>query len=148
MQDDLAEKIRAALIIVQRAMAQIEALPLHPHHALTGLSLRGMAETLALERRMRAEHFPPALFGEPAWDLMLALFVAREDGRSFTLADACLAARVSPRAGRRLLETMQLEGLVEPVTAQRDRQGVRLTAFAAERLSAYLLACSGKRLSG
>ena len=29
----------------------------------------------------------PSLFGEPAWDLLLTLFIARDDGRAVTLSE-------------------------------------------------------------
>ena len=143
MQEALAENIQAALVIVRRAMAQVEALPHLGAGALPGLTLRGMAERLYLQRRKRDEHFPPGLFGEPAWDLLLALFVAREDGRSLSLAEAYEAAQVKPAAGRALVARMESEGLLVRDRGERGRKRrVRLTSGAVERLSDYLLSCA------
>lgn len=146
MREDLAEKIQAALRIVRRAAAHIEALSNLPGSALQGFSVRDMAERFYLERRKRDEHFPSGLFGEPAWDLLLALFVARQDGRSLTLPEASEAARVSLSSGRRLIARMEGEGLIERSGAHRSRgRTVQLTAQTLDRLSDYLLACLAER---
>jgi hypothetical protein len=148
MQDDLAEKLKAALAVVRRAVAQIEALPRDLARAPSGLSPGGMARELLLERHRREEQFPTPLFGEPGWELMLALYIAREEGRSLSLAEAWAAARIKPAAGRRLIETMQADALLAMVDGGRGRRHVRLTDAAAERMSDYLLACFGHRVSG
>ena len=142
MQEALADKIQAALVIVRRAMAQVEALPNSGRSSLSGHTLRGMAEDLYIQRRKRDEHFPPGLFGEPAWDLILALFVAREDGRTLSLAEAYEAAQVKPTAGRTLIRRMEDEGLLVRTRPERGRaQQVKLTSGAVERLSDYLISC-------
>ena len=112
MQDDPAERLRAALIVVRRARAQIEALSGGIASRSDDYSLRDFAETLLRDRRRRELHFPAALFGEPAWDLLLALYIAREEGRDPDAADACAAARVKPSSGRHLIaESCKLIGL-------------------------------------
>lgn len=133
------EEVDAVLAIVRRAMARVEAM-MEPGGAAAGTTLRDMAERLYSERRLRDEHFPQPLFGEPAWDLLLALFVAREEGRELSLAEAYAAARVKPGAGRGLLRRMEKEGLVSVVGTgpRRNRRSVRLTGEAVERLAAYL----------
>lgn len=148
MQDDLAEKLKAALAIVRRAMAQIEALPAGLARSERGLSLGGMARELLLERRRREEQFPGALFGEPGWDLMLALYVAREEGRELGPREACEAARLGLAAGRRLIDAMEADGLIERTGTGRGRGKVRLSPAAADRLSDYLIGCFGRRLAG
>ncbi|HEV2816488.1 MAG TPA: MarR family transcriptional regulator [Allosphingosinicella sp.] len=99
-----------------------------------------MAERLYLERRRRDDYFPAGLFGEPVWDLMLALFIAREEGRRLSIAEAYEAARVKPAAGRRLLARMERSGLVIRSGGQEDlrKRYVGLTASASERMSDYL----------
>lgn len=52
------------------------------------------------------------LFADPAWDLLLALFIAREEGRWLTEADACAATCVAPAAALRWLGVLGARGLV------------------------------------
>lgn len=95
-----------------------------------------MAERLYAERRKRDEFFPPTLFGEPAWDLLLTLFVARDDGRAITLPEAYRAARIDERHGPTLIERLVASGLVERSHNRGD--AVLLTDHGMDRLSDYL----------
>jgi hypothetical protein len=129
-----SDKIAAALAIVHQAMARIEALSLSSGDA--GISLHAVAERLYSDRRKRDEHFPPGLFGEPAWDLLLALFIAREDGRELNLTEAFEAAGADAKAGPEVISKLESNDLV----ARTGPEGgtVRLTERAVERLSDYL----------
>jgi DNA-binding MarR family transcriptional regulator len=101
---------------------------------------RAWADRLYAERRRRDALFPDGLFGEPAWDLMLALFMAREKGQRMILCKAYRAAGVTDTTGRRLLDRMEEEGLITRRRAPRSRKMrvVELTDAAAERLIDYL----------
>jgi hypothetical protein len=98
------------------------------------------AEKLYDERRRRDELFPEGLFGEPAWDLLLMMFAARETGQSMILSQAYRAARVSDTTGRRLLDQLEGEGMISRRRAPRSRKTrlVELTEDAVERLAGYL----------
>jgi len=101
---------------------------------------RAGAERLYAERRCRDTLFPDALFGEPAWDLLLAMFIAREKGPAMILCKAYQAAGVSDTTGRRLLDRMEEAGLITRRRAPRSRKMriVELTDLAIERLIDYL----------
>ena len=101
---------------------------------------RAWADRLYAERRSRDALFPDGLFGEPAWDLLLAMFTAREKGHSMILCRAYKAAGVSDTTGRRLLDRMEEEGLITRRRAPRSRKMriVELTDSAVERLIDYL----------
>jgi len=135
-----SEKIQQAIDSVQQALGRIAALASVLPSSLAGASLAAMAERLYLERRRRDDYFPAGLFGEPVWDLMLALFIASEEGRRMSIAEAYEAARVKPAAGRRLLAKMERSGLVARSGGQEDlrKRYVGLTANASERMSDYL----------
>ena len=98
------------------------------------------ADRLYAERRRRDTHFPDGLFGEPAWDLLLAMLMAKEKDQTMILCRAYKAAGVSDTTGRRLLDRMEEEGLVTRRRAPRSRKMriVELTDAAVERLTAYL----------
>ena len=101
---------------------------------------RAWAERLYAERRGRDALFPVGLFGEPAWDLLLAMFIARDKGQTMILCRAYKAAGVSDTTGRRLLDRMEEEGLITRRRAPRSRKMriVELTDHAVERLTEYL----------
>ena len=101
---------------------------------------RAWAERLIAERRRRDALFPEGLFGEPAWDLLLALFSAREKGQVMILCKAYRAAGVTDTTGRRLFDRMEADGLVTRRRAPRSRKMriVEITDKAAERLIDYL----------
>jgi DNA-binding MarR family transcriptional regulator len=101
---------------------------------------RAWAERLYAERRRRDALFPDGLFGEPAWDLLLALLIARDKGQAMILCKAYQAAGVSDTTGRRLLDRMEEEGLISRRRAPRSRKMriVELTDLAVARLTDYL----------
>ena len=130
-----AARLEAALAILRQASVRV-ALLSDPLSAEAGQSLRAVAERLYAERRKRDDYFPPSLFGEPAWDLLLALFIARDDGRAVSLSEAYQAARVDERHGPTLIEKLIASGLV---TRSHNRgNAVLLTDHGMDRLSDYL----------
>jgi hypothetical protein len=98
-------------------------------------------EKLYSDRRRRDDYFPGGLFGEPAWDLLLALFIALEDGRDLDLPKAYEAARVDPDDGPALVDKLVAAGMVVRSRGRYDkrRNTVVLTDQAVERLSNYLV---------
>jgi hypothetical protein len=96
-------------------------------------------ERVYSERRRRDALFPDGLFGEPAWDLLLALFTAREKGEEMILCAAYRAAHVSDTTGRRLLDQLEKEGLISRRRAPDSRKTrlVELTPDAVERMTEF-----------
>jgi hypothetical protein len=134
------ERIAGAVAIVRQAMARVSFLAeeLSPE---AGRELRVVAERLYAERRRRDACFPPGMFGEPAWDLLLALLIADDDDRDLTISEACSAARLDEEAGLALIETLAASGMVRYVPARQDRRlnALALTEDASGRLNNYLL---------
>ncbi|HLL30432.1 MAG TPA: hypothetical protein VK403_05500 [Allosphingosinicella sp.] len=95
-----------------------------------------MADRLYAERRRRDEYFPLGLFGEPAWDLLLSLFIAGDDGREVSLEDAYRAARIDPADGPALIEKLIDKKLV--ARSRTRRNSIMLTDDGMDRLSDYL----------
>jgi hypothetical protein len=127
--------VESALAILEQARLRVLLLS-DPQSPEAGQTLRAVAERLLAERRKRDEFFPAALFGEPAWDLLLALFIARDDGRAVTLAEAYQAARVDERNGPTLIEKLIASGLV--ARSHNRGNAVLLTDHGMDRLSDYL----------
>ena len=129
------DKLEAALAIVRKASERIAFLS-HPNSAEVGQSLRAVAERLYAERRRRDEYFPLGLFGEPAWDLLLSLFIAGDDGREVSLEEAYRAAKVDPEDGPALIDRLVDKRLV--ARSRTRRNSIVLTADGMDRLSDYL----------
>lgn len=64
-------------------------------------------------RRRRDQEFGPALFGEPAWDLLLDLYIAASDPRLVSVMSASMATSVSTQDTARWLTLLEEQGLVE-----------------------------------
>ena len=82
--------------------------------------LLARAEKLYRLRRQRARHFDDSLFGEPAWDLLLDLFIQGERGAPVSVSSACVAAAVPTTTALRWISTLMSKGLVDRTTDQKD----------------------------
>ena len=90
-------------------------------------------------RRLRDQHFPPDLFADPAWDILLDLYAANLEGKSVSVSSLCIAAAVPPTTALRWITTMTEHGVLvrkqDPQDARRVFIGLSLDSE--ERLTAY-----------
>jgi hypothetical protein len=63
-------------------------------------------------RRTRLEILPPDLFAEPAWDLLLELFLADAEGRRLTARQVCERSNIPPTVMARWLKHLSQNGYV------------------------------------
>jgi hypothetical protein len=63
-------------------------------------------------RRAREEVLPAAIFGEPAWELLLELFVADANGQRLTGREVSLRSNVSPAIMSRWLVHLSKTGCI------------------------------------
>ena len=133
-------RLREAIAAAGSTLDYLAAVAGLRRRADQGTALPQMVKRLYEERRERDRCFPPGLFGEPGWDLILALFVARHEGRSLTVRDACAAAHAPKTTGRRVLARLEEAGLIEVRRAEGARKGLRveLTQEGCDRLADYL----------
>ena len=68
------------------AFADVRTLP--------SAALLAEARRLAAARRVRDQVFGRATFLNPAWNILVELFIAAEEGRNVTIKSACVAAGV------------------------------------------------------
>lgn len=90
-------------------------------------------------RRMRDQAFGPGLFGEPAWDLLLDLYIAASEPRPVSVIAASIAASASTD-DLRWLDLLEEHGLVDRVHAGREanRAIVTLSAVAFDQMTRLL----------
>jgi DNA-binding MarR family transcriptional regulator len=91
-------------------------------------------------RRQRTKYFKAELFGEPAWDMMLELMVARLESRHVTVSSLCMAAAVPTTTALRWLGSLCESGLFIRYADRQDarRTYIRLADSTAASLEAYL----------
>lgn len=72
------------------------------------------------------------IFGEPAWDMLLDLYIAFHEGKHLTVSNAFLSSGAATTTGLRWVATLAERGLVERVPDPRDgrRFFVQLTTEA------------------
>ncbi|MGZ8337068.1 MAG: hypothetical protein ACXWU1_10445 [Allosphingosinicella sp.] len=91
-----------------------------------------MAKCIYQMRRSRELHFHQELFSEPAWDLLLYLYVRTREGRTTCVSGACRGAAAPPTTALRWLARLEGDGLIERETDRKDgrRSHVRLSTAA------------------
>lgn len=110
-------------------------------HRDPGISSVQMAKRLYRVRRVRDRHFAADLFADPAWDILLDLYVAHHEGRAVTTSSACLASSVAQTTGLRWVNNLAEAGLIERSPSLEDHrlQLVSLTDEAVDRMSDLLI---------
>ena len=88
------------------------------------------------DRRRREEIFGGDLFGEPAWDILLDLFIAAKEAKRISITSACIGAAAPSTTALRWLNILEREGLIEREGDSNDlrRSYVRLTAVGYARM--------------
>lgn len=112
------------------------------------LALAAFAEQLYQERRCRSRHFPPHLFAEPAWDILLDLFVNGVRNRAISITSACIAGGIPATTGLRWLGLLEKEGLLVRETSGDDARvtWVRLSDQGMNAVRGYI--AEAPRLAG
>lgn len=94
-------------------------------HASLGLARKAYA----LRRKREAIFGNPDLFGEPAWDILLDLFIAQGEGKPVSVSSACIGSAAPATTGLRWLGVLADQGLVVRENDPEDHRRVlvRLT---------------------
>jgi hypothetical protein len=108
--------------------------------AATPERLAAFARFLLAARRRRDGVFPNVEFGEPAWDMLLDLYVQHVEGRQVCVSSLCTAAAVPATTALRWIDMMVREDIFvrQPDPADGRRVHVRLNGSVVDTLEAYL----------
>lgn len=142
-----AEHLLALAQDLARISAELEALvgnkaalPETPDEQAVPESHADLARATYQARRLRSQFFAgPDLFGEPAWDILLDLFINASEGKPVPVTSACIGAAVPTTTALRWLSILETRGLVEREADGSDarRVFVRLTPKARASMTAY-----------
>ncbi|GAA3997433.1 MarR family winged helix-turn-helix transcriptional regulator [Sphingomonas humi] len=111
-----------------------------PTAAPTTGELVQLADRIFEARRARYRLLDRSLFGEPAWDMLLALYCLPHRGEVLTVTSLTHAAEASGSTGLRWQALLVREELIERVADSADgrRQLIRLTAKGRAVMESYL----------
>jgi hypothetical protein len=104
-----------------------------------GLPDPQMVRQVIAGRQARAKFFDPALFGDPAWDMLLDLTAAHGEGTQVSVTSLCIAAGVPATTALRWLTQMVETGIFQrvPDPADRRRAFIALSDKAIAAMSGY-----------
>lgn len=107
--DVLAEEMRSLLRMAPRSVRRRFVLP-----CARDTEAEAVARLLYQQRRERAACFGDhaTVFAEPAWDLLLDLFVARSEKRTVSASAACIGACAPPTTALRCIASLEARGLI------------------------------------
>ncbi|WP_242008252.1 transcriptional regulator [Sphingomonas ginsenosidivorax] len=105
-----------------------------------GATLVDVARRLYLLRKRRDAELGNLLFSEPAWDILLDLFISDYDDRQLSVSAVCIGARAPSATALRYLSLLQDAALVERVRDATDgrRSHVKLTTLGRRRMTNLL----------
>lgn len=99
------------------------------------------AQKILASRRARLSFLPREVFGEPAWDMLLDLFISSHEDRPISVSSACIASGVPATTALRWLSMMEEHGLIERTSDHADRRRVyvAITDSACKAMYEWLL---------
>ena len=125
------EALRARLFTVEPAPLKV---------ASDQVAKTRLVREIIKSRRCRDSIFGADLFGEPAWDLLLELYLAQQQQMRTSVSDACRASASPATTGLRWIRILEEQGWVkresDPLDAR--RMWVSLTDRATEVMQNYL----------
>jgi DNA-binding MarR family transcriptional regulator len=107
---------------------------------LSKVELATLAGQILARRRRRAESFPPAMFGEAAWEMLLVLHVAEAESASLTNTRLARLTSIPASSALRWLDYLEAHELIHRKPHPHDRRAVvvTLTGKARAAFESYL----------
>lgn len=111
--------------------------------ALTASEVRAIIRA----QHMRAGFFPGVPFFDPAWSMLLDLYLAAIERRPVSVSSLCIAAGVPATTALSRISELRDIGLFEREDDPEDKRRtlVKLSTDGVERMDAYFTAVTGAR---
>ena len=140
--DDDSESVTLSPRDVRNAVRLLELLKTHrnaPDEARSRENLLATARFSLEARQGRVEHFSPAMFGEPAWDLLLALYVTQADTPAPAVSSLAKTAGIAITTAFRWIDYLEEKRLIERERSSDDGRAltVALSDDGRARLESY-----------
>jgi DNA-binding MarR family transcriptional regulator len=138
--DDLYLQIDVRLHLDEVADVKAKELRQGSRRSPTRRELCQLACRIYDARRDRERVFDSQFFGEPAWDMLLALYCLPARGEILTVTALALASGVPQTTAYRWQTVLQAQGLIErgPTGVDLRKQFMRLTKEGRALLESYL----------
>jgi DNA-binding MarR family transcriptional regulator len=133
--DDIAPVVDALRREIEQFMSRVTSIAAnHPEIRRISYDHAGNKSTAASrfvrqmlkERRERDNVFGADLFGEPAWDMLLDLFVAAEERKMVSVSSLCIAASVPSTTALRWIGNLTARGIIHRTADPTDRRRIFL----------------------
>lgn len=131
--------------LLRQLVAQFELLTVSGESFSQGgtvskAQLRSRALRIAHARRARTDAFNKSMFGEPAWDMLLELFINHDFGVRHSVGKLCELSGSPPTTALRWLDYLEKERLVSrhPHPTDRRTEFVELTEKGCTAMARYL----------
>ena len=91
-------------------------------------AIAAYADRVRRMRLRRNELFGAPLFRDPAWDMLLELYVAQHVGREVSVSSLCYASGVPPSTALRQVMRLEEHGLIERQNDDKDNRRIFVNA--------------------
>jgi DNA-binding MarR family transcriptional regulator len=119
--EEVSQAIRALYERFAQLETKVEHLGGEPRTPpLSDDKLAAIATSFYRSRQLRSALFQSELLGEPAWDMLLDLFIHKVQGRRVPTTSLCLAANTPVATGLRWIAALEREKLVHRSTSAAD----------------------------
>ena len=112
-----------------------------PGGELLAPNLAKLAKVLYASRAKRRKFLTAELLSEPAWDILLDLYINHAEGRSLRTTSVCLASNSPPTTALRWIGVLEQKRLIEREGSAQDQRAkdVRLTTRGVEAVEQCLM---------
>jgi hypothetical protein len=97
---------------LERLVERLALVAPRPHQGLGPEALLTAARQAYEARRKRQRIFGGTVCGDPSWDILLNLFIARLEGRKISVSSACIAAFAPSTTALRYIAHLTQAGLI------------------------------------
>ena len=134
------QELQSTLTTLRRILNEIDADEKVVRSGHDDSELLAFARRLINERYRRYHFFDGHLFSDPAWDIVLELFVAEVEGREVPVTNLCLTSNVPDTTILRWIKALCGEGLLVRHKDEVDKRRVlvELTRTAADSMRRYI----------